>query len=369
MLAMGLFTNGIPAGVAKADTPAPDVWVPQNASSPLDNITTSLAVDSFYLVDWNAPSDPAATSGLPHRAFDFTNGFGLAFAALDAAYEGDDVGITINLRFGEGANRLIGNPENPAFAVLKQAYATWKPCDDLTLDVGQFDTIYGAEVADSWQNLNYTRGALYFLMQPFYHTGLRAAYQLSDSAALTFLVVNGTNNQIDNNQSPHVGAQLGLAPSDNTNLAVGYYGGAGSSGFDAAGNASDTGNDADWEHFFDLVFTTNSGIFSLVGNADLYFSSDSDMYWGVSLAGSAQVTPTLALALRGEHLSDPDLFISGAYKHLTTGTFTIDHKPSDNLIIRLDNRIELAESAVFPTTNGTSETWFSTTLGLVVTTN
>ena len=47
-------------------------------------------------------------------------------------------------------------------------------------------------MAESWQNMNYTRGALYFAMQPFWHTGLRGSYQVSDSLGLTALVVNGT---------------------------------------------------------------------------------------------------------------------------------------------------------------------------------
>ena len=52
--------------------------------------------------------------------------------------------------------------------------------DGLTIDVGLFDTIYGAEVADSWVNFNYTRSPLNYLMQPFYHLGVRATYEVSD---------------------------------------------------------------------------------------------------------------------------------------------------------------------------------------------
>ena len=36
----------------------------------------------------------------------------------------------------------------------------------ITLDFGKFDTIYGAEVAESQDNINYTRGVLYWFGQP-----------------------------------------------------------------------------------------------------------------------------------------------------------------------------------------------------------
>ena len=331
-----------------------------------DDFSGNAAVDMFYLADWNAPSDPTATGSLPHRAFDFTGGFALAFAALDINYEGDDVGVTLNLRYGEGANRLIGNADNPVFATLKQAFATWRPREDLTLDVGQFDTIYGAEVADSWQNLNYTRGALYYLMQPFYHTGLRVGYEASETVGLTFLVVNGTNNQVDFNQSPHLGAQLSLAPSDAFSTALGYYTGAGSSGF-GGGRPS---YDGDWEHFFDWVVNSSIGMVNLVGNADLYVGGDdgTDLYWGASLAAGLDVTDQFNPALRFEFLHDPDRFISGAYDYLTTTTLTLDYQPMPHLIIRLDNRFEYAESKVFAASEGKMwDTWFSSVLGFVVT--
>src|SRR5690606_1388132 len=118
------------------------------------------------------------------------------------------------------------------------------PTEELTLDFGQFGTIFGAEVAESWQNLNYTRGALYYAMQPFWHTGLRVRYQASEMVGFNAMVVNGTNQAFvpDNNQ-PAVAGQLTLAPVDGLSLALGYlhqidpmnsdfYPGGGRAGFD-----------------------------------------------------------------------------------------------------------------------------------------
>lgn len=333
----------------------------------LDNFSANLAVDGFYMADWNAPANPQAAMNVPHRAFDFTQGFALAFGIVDVAYETENFGATINLRFGKGADLLIGQSD-PYFSILKQAYATWKPTDSITLDLGQFDTIYGAEVADSWQNLNYTRGALYFLMQPFYHTGLRVGVQASDTVGLTFLVVNGTNpNNLDNNQSPHLGAQISLSPSDELFLALGYYVGAGSSGF----GGGDPLSDDNFEHFIDLVINATLGPITLVGNVDFYALPDADAtYGGASLAAGLALTDEFGLALRGEYLIDPDLFISGAYKGLGTLTFTVDYRPIKNVIIRLDNKLEIASRDIYAAgTSDVQNTWFASTLGLVVATN
>ena len=352
----------------------------------LDNVSGNVAVDAFYMVDFNLPDDPSATAAVPHRAFDFTNGFGLAFGILDLAYEGETFGATINLRFGEGANRLLtGAGGDPVFQTLKQAYLTWKPLDKLTFDFGQFDTIYGAEVADSWANLNYTRGALYYLMQPFYHTGLRVGVELSDVVGLTLLAVNGTNLNIDDNQSPHLGAQLSLSLGKFSGY-FGYYTGAASSGFGLANGASSADDsDSNFEHFFDVVINAELGSISLVGNFDLYVSAPdavgfdgsegSLVYYGASLAAGYSFSDEFGVALRGELLRDPQQFFGTGYDTLVTGTFTLDYKPIPHVIIRLDNRIEWADEEIFvhgdsfATTEETnlSDIWFASTLGLVVT--
>ncbi len=355
--------------------PPPAVEEEEEEPTVWDSLSANVFADAFYMADWNRPSDPTAASSVPHRAFDSSHGFQLAFAGLDVAYEGEQVGATINLRFGDGARRLIGNDE-PVFSVLKQGYLTWSPTEQLSFDLGQFDTIYGAEVADSWQNLNYTRGALYYLMQPFYHTGLRAGYQVNDTVSLTGLIVNGTNNPIDNNQSPHVGLQVGLTPSDDLGFWLGYYGGAGSSGFGGNPERSDD----EWEHFFDAVLNVTAGDLTFVGNADFYLSGPDtgegpSFYWGASAALGYALTEMFGVAGRVEFLHDPTErapgtpFISGAYDWLATGTVTLDFKPIENLIIRLDNRIEFAEADVFADKDGVTDIWFATTLGAVVKAN
>lgn len=118
---------------------------------------------------------------------------------------------------------------------IKQGFASWMPHRKLTLDFGWFDTIYGAEVADEWQNPTFTRGALYFLQQPFNHLGLRISATFTERVALKLLVVNEevgvgrtSGSSIDQTATPAFGARLDLLPIDAVKIELGYLIGQGS---------------------------------------------------------------------------------------------------------------------------------------------
>ena len=68
---------------------------------------------------------------------------------------------------------------------------------------------------DEWNNANYTRGALYFLRQPFNHAGLRMGAELGDIVGFTAMVTNGGvygGTPIDDNETPALGWQFGFSP-------------------------------------------------------------------------------------------------------------------------------------------------------------
>ena len=55
---------------------------------------------------------------------------------------------------------------------------------------------------------------------------------------------------------------------------------------------------------------------------------------------------------------------------LVTGTLTLDYRPSDYLILRLDNRIDWSNKKIFPkSVRDLTGVMPTTTLGVVVTTN
>ena len=337
-----------------------------SAPSTDSGVKISIFADSYY--NWSTSKNPAnvlfpaegATLAPAHRAYERHNGFGLSFLGADLTYDTEKFGATASLRFGPSVPIFYARDTSPTgINNITQAFVTWKPSTALSIDFGQFYTIYGAEVAESWKNLNYTRGGLYYAMQPFWHTGVRAKLAVTSELTLTGMVVNGVNNEIDyGKERPSLGAQAAYTMPEFAVL-LGYLG------------SLDPDNDTYFDHFVDLVATAAVGTsVNLVFNGD--YGKDGDLaFFGASLAARLALTDEFGIALRAEYLGDPDGRIWGTKdNNVLTGTGTLDFKPgaSGKLIIRWDNRFEKADTKIFTGRDGSGkDTWFQSVLGVVVT--
>lgn len=392
-----------------------------------ESFDVRMFADAYFGWNFNAPK-PQTSGNEVVRAFDTTNGFALAWAGLDVSHAAEPIGGTVALRFGPSAQRYNSSclsarcDADHGLQNVKQAFASWRPAgagSSVSLDFGKFDTIYGAEVAESQDNPNYTRGVLFWLGQPLFHTGLRLNAELTQNFSMRALVVNGWNNTIDNNTGKTFGLQATVhARRDESHdliaASVGYLGGperddtlavscpAGSV-FDpsaaqgcspgAMGSSSGTvdqptSNSSGFRHFVDLLLTSDPiDSLHLVLNADYGverlrdspFSTtfSAHKWFGAMLGARYLVVPRFALAARGELYRDADGVTTGQVNGipirdvtLTTATLTLDYSPSKNLLLRLDNRLDHATRQIFP--KGVREltgSLFSTTLGVVVTTN
>lgn len=379
--------------------------------------------DAYLSLNYNFPK-PQADANAVTRAYDTSNGFALAWAGFDVSYPAEPVGGTVSLRFGPAADRLarscLSEPcdSEVGLTPVKQAFASWRPGGAgsvVRLDFGKFDTIYGAEVAESQDNINYTRGLLYWFAQPAYHTGLRFGADFSESFTLKAMVVNGINNTIDNNIGKTLGLQgvLNLKRGDDAlgSIALGYLVGperddikridcppgqafdpGNSTGCVAsAGSPGDSGvvdrpssNTEGLRHLVDLVVTlTPTEALSLVLNGDFGVERvrdeieetrfESHSFYGVMLGARYAFTEAFALAGRGEYLGDPDGHVTGFAPNsidLVSGTLTLDFLPADYLIVRLDNRLDWSSKRIFQkSVRDDAGSLVTTTLGVVVTTN
>ena len=348
-LLTGLCIAGLdvtPALAADADEtpPASSVW-----DSFIGGVSAQAFASGYYM--FNAHLNPGSYNliGYPYTQ---NQGFGLNFAGLDTAYEGESFGATINLRFGPGAPLLT------PIAPLKQAYATWKPSGSVSLDLGFFDTIFGAEVADEWANVNFSRGALYFNRQPFNHMGLRASIAAGENTGLAFFIANGATGAsslgglpVDDNEVPSVGAQVSFS-SGAMFLAIGYMGG-----------PNGTNGNERFGHFIDIVNTYTFGETSIVLNLDVTVdpepAADTDLalLYGGSLALSFGLTETTSFGVRGEFLGSNDE--GGPEDYFVTVTGTLRYKPIDQLIISIEPRAEFSDQPFFIVGPGEeNEKWY-----------
>ncbi len=325
----------------------------------------------------NTPFDPVtgfpvdgdgAPSSLASR-----NGFGLSFVGLDATFDTGKVGATAILRLGPSVPIYYGTDAGAAgIDAMLAGYVTIKPTEPLVIDVGYFGTIYGAEVAESWLNANYTRGGLYYAMQPFYHFGIKGSYAISDMVGVTAMVVNGANNIADENDSPAFGLQLALSELGGVlDLSVGGF--------------YETGSDSNWgiETFFDVVAVLTLGDMQVIGNFDYNINREDEdageeesSYYGLMGTVAYALTPQVGVAVRGEYLVDPDNTVwsgpdgeeFGDETNVVTLTGTLDLKLLDNLFIRPEFRYETSSEDIFTDGDGAAtSSWFSTMIGFVAT--
>jgi hypothetical protein len=396
---------------------APDTEAKAPATAWYEGFQAGAFIDAYASVNYNFPK-PQTGANARVRAYDVTNGFALAWAGVDVGRAPEPVGGQLSLRFGPSAQIYnAGSDANTALTYVKQAYASFKPGGaegTVTLDFGKFDTWFGAEVADSQLNQNYTRGVLYWLAQPLFHTGLRATWQATDTFALKGGIVNGWNNSLDNNIGKSYAAQIAWAPAEQVSLALGWIGGpeqpdvvvcAAGEAFDpatsscvpdpaSAGITVDRGgaNDFDaWRHLVDLVVTAKpSEALALVMNLDYgvegirvqddpadptRIRADGQAWYGGMLGARYQLSEVWAVAGRGEYYADPDGKTTGVEGlSLLTGTLTLEAAPTSALLIRLEQRADVALGAdadgaeeIFQREErDTSSSMITTTLGVVV---
>jgi hypothetical protein len=289
-------------------------------------------------------------------------------------------------------------------AFVKQAFVSWKPADGVPvqIDFGKFDTWIGAEVADSQYNMTYTRSAL-FTTQPLFHTGVRVDVAASDQLDFKLYAVNGYNNSIDNNAMKTFGGTVGFTPVKEVALYLNYIGGPEQS--DLAPGAMGgpptlvAGANGRWRHLADVVADFKFARGHVLVNADyateklaagslaMSDPEKSVSWFGGNLTFGYAVTDLFAFAVRGGYLSDPDGYVAslwgaplGQAASVIDGTLTLAVTPTPNLIIKLEPRIDAVASdqagweGSFPkapdaSPPGVSKTLFTTTLGVVATTN
>lgn len=317
-------------------------------------------VEAFYAWNFRAPSNGVTN----YRGFDNRhNTFTLSNVALDATWDHEGLVGKATLQVGHTPSTYyLGEPSAPGagganatgselWKHVQQAYAGYRfgSARALAVTAGLFLSPIGPEsmaVKDDW---NWSRSNLFFGL-PFYHTGLRASYALTERWAVTLAGYNGWNSVVDNNDEKSVSAQLAYTRAD---LAVSllYFGGVERPRSASEGRA--------WRHLFDSHVTWHATArLSLLAHADAGFEQNR---FGVSswaagaLSSRLQLVEGLFLAVRGdlfaEHVARngagraAPLFWPAPW--VASGTATIDHRPHERVSFRLEVRHDQAGADMY----------------------
>jgi hypothetical protein len=213
------------AAPATAAAPAAPAAAAAPAAVPPVAFTWEALVDAYYM--YNFTGKPSVQPPGAPRQFDVaSNSFSLNYAKLGVGADTEYVAFRMDLGAGHTAaiinaasatysaagNNLTASQYGHDFLV-QQAFATVKATKWLTVDAGRFVTTASAEVIESNKNWLYSRSMLFYGV-PLLHTGLRVNATVNPSLKLQASLVNGWNNDPDNNIGKTFGANATFAPPD-----------------------------------------------------------------------------------------------------------------------------------------------------------
>jgi hypothetical protein len=329
---------------------------PPSLAGLLGPTTLSGFVDVYYGQNFNNPAGQA--NGL--RFFDgATNQFGLNLVEMvvDKAPDPSNsrTGYHVALGFGQAMNTVNGSEPKGGLGFdqyLKEAYFSYlAPVGKgLQVDIGKFVTPHGAEVIETKDDWNYSRGILFSYAIPYYHFGMRAKYVFNDKYSLTGFFVNGWNNVVDNNTGKTYGASFGWNPNKKFGIAQNYM----------VGPEENTAN-SNLRQLSDTVITYSpTSRLSFIVNGDygrgdrftdpLTSTLSHPVFWtGVAGYIKYAFNSTTAIATRYEYYDDHDGFTTGtlAPTHFNEFTTTFEKLMAHHIISRFEFRRDMSNQPVF----------------------
>ena len=265
-------------------------------------------VDTYYQYNLNKPTSNFNQG----RIFDVRDGsFSVGLVQTALTYTTDKSEFVADLTFGPNAD--LGNFGNLGTGLtIKQAYFAYNISGKLKMSVGQFGTHIGYELIDAPANANYSLSYL-FGNGPFYATGIKFDYALSDKFAFMAGVVNGWDALSDFNDAKSIILQAVITPSEKLSLFLNWKGG------DESNGASNFGTyEGSYTGIFDLTGAYQASKNLLVGVNAAYgtFStgaktavagnawSEDATWYGAALYLNYAVSDKFSLNFRGEHFND-----------------------------------------------------------------
>lgn len=303
-------------------------------SIPPKTINISGYADMYYNIGFNNPGvgaklwGPAAGS----RAFDINNNqFSLGMIQGKVQYIKDKIELVADMIAGPNTSlATLAQFTGSSFPLslgggvfgIKQLYGVYKPTDKLSFTLGQFGTHIGYEVIESSINFHYSLSNL-FNNGPFFHTGIKVNYAISDKIGIMAGLVNAWDTYDDNNAFKSPIAQVSILPVEGLFIYLNFLTGKG----DRAGSLHPVFNDLpDPDGFNTTIYDITAGytmgkltlglngaygVFKATENSvDTEFKkitkgeTDNPNFGGVAGYLSIAATDKVALGARVEQYSD-----------------------------------------------------------------
>ena len=371
----------LPTQTVAASTAQPSLDPPSLPGTLPGGATLNYTFDGYYEYNFNNPT--GRVNDL--RAYDvLSNVFSINQADLIFALDPDltvhrRYGFRIDLQFGQATETLQGNPANEPrpeiYRNIFQAYGSYivPAGHGIDVDFGKWSSSLGIEGNYTKDQINYTR-SYYFNFLPFYHSGIRTSYAITNKLTANYWIDNGTNQSEPTNGYKDELFGYVLTPVKPVSWTFNYYNGQEHADTVAATNCpvpvqpglcfaplSPAPNGkihifdsyATWQATPKLTFSGEGDyvIERLWANAAPGESSAPSHVDGGAAYAQYQIIPRGALAARTEYLSDRGGLFSNETQALKEVTGTYKYSLSDNFDAFLEYRRDWSNRLYFITDN------------------
>jgi hypothetical protein len=360
----------------------------------LKGTTVNLTVDGYYGYNFNHPIGRINLL----RAYDVSsNSFSLnqAGVVMERAPDvaaGRRFGARLDLQYGQATESQAGNPANElrpqVYRNIFQAYGTYiVPLGSgVTVDFGKWASALGIEGNYAKDQINYSR-SYFFNFLPFYHMGLRAAYDVNKRFSVAYWLVNGAGQTEDFNGFKSQNFQVAVKPSSSLTWTTNYYTGqeqrdvvpALNPGFPTLPTQPGLPTQMvvpapdGRMHILDTYVSWNATPkLTLAAEGDYAINRVLNHSTPAHVTGGAayvryQLTPKFALGTRAEYLSDRGGLFSGVTQALKETTLTTEYKFAEGFLIRGEWRRDFSNQPFFLTdlANVLKKEQNTATLGLI----
>jgi hypothetical protein len=341
------------AEVKKLKAAEPQVKTGSDAS-----LILSGYVEAFYQWNFNEPSNFITN----YRGFDNRhNIFTIDNIVLDALGKLDRVQAHFALQVGNTpetyysqepvwrATAGAGASGPSVWKLVQQANVGYKAPigNGLLLELGIFVSPIGPETLPIKDNFNWSRSNLFFAL-PYYHTGFRATYPITDRWSATAMLCNGWNSVVDDNVELSVSGMVTYTAADTFSATLLYFGGVERPQNAPEGRA--------WRNLFDAYATWSPHKrVSAIFHADAGFEPNTfgTSSWGAG-AVSLRVQPLswMYLSARADAFYENvppgamPIFWGGS-RWVASQTATFDVRPNPNMSVRLEARHDQSQALIY----------------------
>ena len=257
------------------------------------------------------------------------------------------------------SSHRFSNDDSTSDYYVEQAYVKYlAPVGEgVEFDFGKFNTLLGAEVADTSKNWNITRGNEWTLLQSIDHLGLLASTKVGP---LSFAAGVVNQNEIlhsspDINSEKSYLGKIGFTPNDMFSVAANVLYGAEGSESTIAGfggltcgvlhsNGTCSTVNGRRTGLVDVLATFTSDSFSAWLDGDYsWLEGTGSSAWAIALAGKVPLTDVFSAALRLEYLEDQENWfglLGSRHSQIYGATGTLAYMLAENLTLKGEVRYD-----------------------------